>query len=364
MLYSTDLSRRDARIDLLRGMALLVIFSDHVVGNPISNFLPYTLCFWDMSELFVYLSGFVCGLSYYRSLEKSGFRKTQEKAMWRWLQIYLAHVISLLIHLAILSFLALYINGQHTVTFSRYWEFERDPMSFILGIFALRQRVSYFDILPLYLVLIPFLPAMMYLRFKSILLSLILCLSVYSFGFTAASQTVTSAWIWTFNPLCWQLLFFGSAFIATSPSFQYFVAYRSGYVLLLSVVVFQALCFLRLTADSHSVLTDRGLLGPIRLVHFAAFMLILVNVAHRDFRPEQYRWLRPILVCGRNSLLTYCVGSVLANIVMLIPRSEQTQVLWAVSVNVIGWCGCITAAYFASSLKSNYGKSRRSTVAQ
>ena len=53
---------RHLRVDLVRGVALLIIFSDHVVGNPIRDFMPISLGFSDMAEVFIFLSGYVNGI--------------------------------------------------------------------------------------------------------------------------------------------------------------------------------------------------------------------------------------------------------------------------------------------------------------
>src|SRR4051812_17257325 len=50
-------SGRDVRIDVLRGLALLVIFVDHVPQNPLSAFTPQALGLSDAAEAFVFMSG-------------------------------------------------------------------------------------------------------------------------------------------------------------------------------------------------------------------------------------------------------------------------------------------------------------------
>ncbi len=55
-------SSRDLRVDLVRGVALLIIFSDHVIGNPVRDFMPISLGFSDMAEVFLFLSGYVNGI--------------------------------------------------------------------------------------------------------------------------------------------------------------------------------------------------------------------------------------------------------------------------------------------------------------
>ena len=56
-------AHRDLRVDLVRGLALLIIFSDHVLGNPVREYMPISLGFSDMAEVFVFVSGYLNGIS-------------------------------------------------------------------------------------------------------------------------------------------------------------------------------------------------------------------------------------------------------------------------------------------------------------
>ena len=49
---------RDVRIDFFRGLALLLIFIDHVPDNPWSFYTLKNFGFADASEVFVLLAGF------------------------------------------------------------------------------------------------------------------------------------------------------------------------------------------------------------------------------------------------------------------------------------------------------------------
>ena len=52
---------RDLRIDFFRGLALYMIFVDHVTGDPLSMLTYRILGFSDAAEIFVILSGIACG---------------------------------------------------------------------------------------------------------------------------------------------------------------------------------------------------------------------------------------------------------------------------------------------------------------
>ena len=100
-MSTTDLDRgrhgerpRDLRVDFAHGVALLFIFSDHIRENVVAAFTPQALGFSDMAEVFVFLSGYVCGLTYSRRLVEQGFRSCLLRATRRATQVYVAKLAS------------------------------------------------------------------------------------------------------------------------------------------------------------------------------------------------------------------------------------------------------------------------------
>src|SRR3954447_8726570 len=74
---------RDVRIDFLRGVALLVIFVDHIARNPLSAFTPQALGLSDAAEAFVFMSGIVCGIVYSKALLTRGWGAVWGKVLKR-----------------------------------------------------------------------------------------------------------------------------------------------------------------------------------------------------------------------------------------------------------------------------------------
>ena len=60
---------RDARLDMFRGIALVMIFINHVPGTIYESFTSRNFGFSDAAEAFVFMSGMAAGLAY-----SSGFR--------------------------------------------------------------------------------------------------------------------------------------------------------------------------------------------------------------------------------------------------------------------------------------------------
>ena len=63
---------RDHRIDVLRGLALLMIFVDHIPDNVLSLVTMHNFGFCDAAEAFVLLAGMSSMLAYGRAFERSG----------------------------------------------------------------------------------------------------------------------------------------------------------------------------------------------------------------------------------------------------------------------------------------------------
>src|SRR5215467_6813053 len=84
---------RDYRLDFCRGIALIVIFIDHVPGNPLSSWTLRNFSFCDAAEIFVLISGMASYLAYGSRLSKLGMGACV-KAVGRNLgRIYIAHLL-------------------------------------------------------------------------------------------------------------------------------------------------------------------------------------------------------------------------------------------------------------------------------
>ena len=85
---------RDLRIDFLRGLALYMIFVDHVLGDPLSMLTYRILGFSDAAEIFVFLSGVACGTAYSRTFARGGLSGLVWATAKRAGRIYFYYVLS------------------------------------------------------------------------------------------------------------------------------------------------------------------------------------------------------------------------------------------------------------------------------
>src|SRR5260370_29658446 len=68
-----EAAERDLRIDLFRGLALWLIFLDHIPANIVSWITIRNYGFSDAAEIFIFVSGYTAALVYGRTTRDSGF---------------------------------------------------------------------------------------------------------------------------------------------------------------------------------------------------------------------------------------------------------------------------------------------------
>src|SRR5689334_3318110 len=97
-----DGSRRDLRLDACRGLALWFTFIDHIPGNSLAWLTPRNFGFSDMSEVFVFVSGYTCMVAYGEALRTQGWLTIAVRAVRRSWEIYVAFLLLLLAYLVII----------------------------------------------------------------------------------------------------------------------------------------------------------------------------------------------------------------------------------------------------------------------
>ena len=66
-------SERDLRLDLFRGVALWLIFLDHIPENIVNWFTIRNYGFSDATEIFIFISGYTAAFVYGRAMRERGF---------------------------------------------------------------------------------------------------------------------------------------------------------------------------------------------------------------------------------------------------------------------------------------------------
>jgi hypothetical protein len=317
---------RELRLDLFRGLALWLIFIDHLPPNLLTWLTIRNYGFSDATEIFIFISGYTAAFVYGRAMENAGFVVATARILRRVWQIYVAHVFLFTIFLAEISYVATSFDNPLYTEEMGIMDFLKQPDVTIVQALILRFRPANMDVLPLYIVLMLFLPLILWLmRWRA---DATLALSVILYAVTWQFDLYLTAYpngVWAFNPLAWQLLFVFGAWCALGG------ARRMSRILNSRVTL--AICFAYLFAAFCVTLTwyipqlghlmprrleqwmypiDKTDLDVLRFAHFLALAAVTVHFLRKDWPGLKSRWLRPMIVCGQHSLEIFCLGVFLA----------------------------------------------------
>jgi hypothetical protein len=202
-------AQRDARVDVLRGLALLMIFINHIPANPLS---AYTLAAWgvaDAADVFVLLAGFSAAMAYGPGIDRNGLFNGARPVLKRAIVLYGVQALLLAaITLLIVFVMTRYSNPLYAETVN-IWPMLDDPLR-TTGLAAILTYQPFFlDILPLYIVLLAAFP-LLYLSARrspglTLLASVGLWAATRAYGFNLPSAPGHGGWF--FNPFAWQMIF-------------------------------------------------------------------------------------------------------------------------------------------------------------
>jgi len=317
---------RELRLDLFRGLALWLIFIDHLPPSLLTWFTLRNYGFSDATEIFIFISGYTAAFVYGRAMLEQGFLVATARILRRAWQIYVAHVFLFTIFLAEISYVATSFENPLYSEEMGIMDFLKQPDVTIVQALLLRFRPVNMDVLPLYIVLMLSLPLILFLmRWKP---DVTLGLSALLYAVTWHYDLYFSAYpngFWAFNPLAWQLLFVFGAWCALGG------AKRMSAILSSPVTLW--ICFAYLFAAFCVTLTwyvpqlghvvprrieqwmypiDKTDLDVLRFAHFLALAAVTVRFLPKDWPGLKSRWLKPMILCGQHSLEIFCLGVFLA----------------------------------------------------
>ncbi|MDB5636591.1 MAG: putative rane protein of unknown function, partial [Bradyrhizobium sp.] len=319
-VVSLPAGERELRIDLFRGLALWLIFIDHVSPDLLTWFTIRSYGFSDAAEIFIFISGYTAAFVYGRVMLASGFVVASARVLRRVWQIYVAHVFIVIMLLAEISYVStssanpFYSQEMHVL------DFLKQPGVVMLQTLLLRFRPLNIDVLPLYVVLMFFLPVV--LRLLKWRADLTLALSVALYALTWHYDWYLSAYpdgYWAFNPFAWQLLFVFGAWCALGGAKRMARTLSSPITLWISLAYVLAAFSVTLTwyfpqlgylmphwLEQWIYPIDKTDLDVLRFVHFLALAVITVRFVPPGWPGLKSPWLRPMILCGQHSLEIFC----------------------------------------------------------
>jgi len=388
---------RDLRLDFFRGIAMFIILIAHTPGNFLISWIPARWGFSDATEMFVFCSGMASAIAFGGTFRTSGWALGTARVAFRIWQVYWAH-IGLFVALA--AFLAgLDFYGSHDKYYIgslNLWKFFEDPALPMLGLMTLSYVPNYFDILPMYIVVLAMMPVVMALQRIHTGLVFAFMIAVWLGAQTwlmgeANLSLSAEPWSdrqWFFNPFAWQLVFFtGFAFmrgwLPPPPVHKYLIILAALIVfanVMVSEVAIRAIerNWFFVTETGNPVIearlamlplidkTDFGLFRFIQFLSLAYLAWVIAgdkgdNLLARGTGVVSRLWaqmLKVILKVGQQSLAVFIVSMFLARVLGFVINLAGRDTLTSLLVNLGGAALLVAAAYGAGWFKSNPWKRR------
>jgi hypothetical protein len=195
-------------IDFWRGFALVMIFINHVPGNAFIplTFRNFAVC--DAAELFVFLAGWSMSFVAGRARDHRPMASVQQRLLWRAVEIYRWQIGTTAAAVALLAMAASLTGNGLFYEWNNAGAAFFDPWRAGIGIVFLTYQVGYFNILPLYVVLLLMAVPMVWLYRKHWLW--LLAVSGTTYLAAAVYRLTPPTWptddAWYLNPLSWQLM--------------------------------------------------------------------------------------------------------------------------------------------------------------
>jgi hypothetical protein len=317
---------RELRIDLFRGLALWLIFIDHMSPDLLTWFTIRSYGFSDAAEIFIFISGYTAAFVYGRAMRETGFVIATARILRRVWQIYVANVFLFTIFFAEIVYAARSFNNPLYSDEMGVNDFLKHPDVAIVQALLLRFRLLNMDVLPLYVILMFFLPWILrLLQWRAdVTMALSVALYVMAWRYDLHLTSYPNGF-WAFNPFFWQLLFvFGawcalggarrmSRFVLSPITQGIAIAYLLAAFFVTMTWYFPQLNFLiprRVEQFIYPI--SKTDLDILRFAHFLALAAITVRLVPNGWPGLKSPWLWPLILCGQHSLEIFCLGVFLA----------------------------------------------------
>ncbi|MFN3656706.1 MAG: OpgC family protein [Pseudolabrys sp.] len=353
---------RDLRLDLFRGLALWLIFLDHIPSNAVSWITIRNYGFSDATEIFVFISGYTAAFVYGRAMRDHGFVVASARVLKRAWQIYVAHVFLFAIYLAEIAYIAQSFDNPLYTEEMGVRDFLKEPDVTILQALLLKFKPVNMDVLPLYIVLLLGFAPMLWLLLRSPSVALLASAGLYAvtwaFGWNFPAYPSGT---WVFNPFAWQLLFTfggwcalgGAQRLARAVNSPVTLAFAVAY-LLFAFGIAMTWYFPRFGAYVPRLVgeviypIDKANLDVLRIVHFLALAVVIVWLVPRGWNGLRSRVFWPAIVCGQHSLEIFCLGVFLSFAGHFVFMEFSNRMVVQIMVSVAGIALMVGAAAFLS----------------
>ena len=387
---------RDLRLDFFRGIAMFIILIAHTPGNFLTSWIPARWGFSDATEIFVFCSGMASAIAFGGAFDRMGWRLGSARVGFRVWQVYWAHIGLFVAVAALLAGIDFYGGyDKNYIGSLNLWKFFADPAVPLVGLVTLTYVPNYFDILPMYMVVLILMPVIMALSRVHLGLVAAFIIAVWLLAQDALMTRLglgavhlalpAEPWserTWFFNPFGWQLIFFtGFAFmrgwLPKPPVTNVLIAIAAFVVIAnipLSSIGIRAVArdWFFVTEAGNPVidarlaikgLIDKSDFGLFRYLHFLSLAYLAwvlagdkgANLLARGTGAMATAWgglVAIILKVGQQSLAVFVVSMFTARVMGFVMDLTGREVGMVLLVNLGGALILIATAYGAGWFKS------------
>lgn len=369
-------SARNLQLDFFRGLALMIIFINHMPGNPWFHYTPSRLGLSDSAETFVFLSGFAAAIAFGRSFRQAGLGLGSVRVFFRCGQIYLAHLalfimmVAMLLSLNSLSFMHVSWHLDNLGYFFAHTE------QALQALVSLKYVPNFIDILPMYLVIMLWLPMVWALSRIHVALAvgyslaLYLAASVYGWELPADPQSNQA---WYFNPFCWQLVFFtgfafSSGWLPVPRPRTDLIALCTAYALfcypLENAFGYQNLPWFADFRANWEPLLNKSHEGFLRYLHFLAVAYLVYCFMRSRQHWLQSKLAQAVIGMGQQSLPIFMLGTCLSFACGMLLDNFKTDFFGSTLINLAGLGLMILAARLLNWLDQKPWKNAAAAVSR
>jgi hypothetical protein len=371
-------TERDLRLDLFRGIALWLIFLDHIPENVVNWFTIRNYGFSDATEIFIFISGYTAAFVYGRAMRERGFVIAGARILRRAWQIYVAHIFLFTIFMAEIAYVAATFDNPLYAEEMNILDFLKQPDVTIFQALLLKFKPVNMDVLPLYIVLLllfpPALAMLMWQPAFALAASALLYVLTWNFDWNLPAYPNG---VWFFNPFAWQLLFVFGAWCALGGAKRLAPVLQSRTVLAVAIAYLAFAFVITLTwyieplgrlvpnwLSEWMYPIDKTNLDVLRFAHFLALAAVTVRFVPRDWPGLKWPILQPAIRCGQHSLEIFCLGVFLAFAGQFVISEYSGGPLIQIAISITGIIIMIATASLISWYKVIEGRSPSSRVKQ
>ena len=371
-------TERDLRLDLFRGIALWLIFLDHIPENVVNWFTIRNYGFSDATEIFIFISGYTAAFVYGRAMRERGYLIASARILRRAWQIYVAHIFLFTIFMAEIAYVAATFDNPLYAEEMNILDFLKQPDVTIFQALLLKFKPVNMDVLPLYIVLLllfpPALAMLMWQPAFALAASALLYVLTWTFDWNLPAYPNG---VWFFNPFAWQLLFVFGAWCALGGAKRLAPVLQSRAILAVAIAYLAFAFVITLTwyveplgrlvpnwLSEWMYPIDKTNLDVLRFAHFLALAAVTVHFVPRDWPALKWPILQPAIRCGQHSLEIFCLGVFLAFAGQFVISEYSGGPLIQIAISITGIIIMIGTANLISWYKVIEGRSPTSRVKQ